>query len=226
MNSVNLQLYDHLLRFQLFQGLSRNELMQMAGTTKFGFMKEPPGRTIARADEPCRELLFLVGGQLQLTTRSADGAFSLSEQVAAPWQLQPEALFGHQPRFSGQWVTETVCHFITLSKDEVLRLTDQFLIVRLNLFNMLATQAQKREARQWRRAPQSLQERFIRFLLDHALYPAGAKQLHILMTRLAQELGDSRLLVSRMLNGLQDEQKLQLRRGCIIVPSLEKLINA
>lgn len=219
------QLYDHLLRFQLFQGLSRNELMQMAGTTKFGFMKEPAGRTIVKADDPCRQLLFLVGGQLSLTTRSADGAYSLTEQVAAPWQLQPEALFGHQPRFSGTWVTDNVCHFITLSKDEVLRLADQFLIVRLNLLNMLSTLAQKREARQWRRAPLTLQERFVRFLLHHALYPAGAKQLHILMTRLAQELGDSRLDVSRMLNQLQDEQKLQLRRGCIIVPSLEKLIN-
>lgn len=221
----NLQLYDHLLRFQLFQGLSRNELLQMAGNTKFGFMKQQAGQKVVQEGQPCRTLYFLVSGSMQLTTRSTDGGYCLLEQVHAPWLLQPEALFGASPQFSCTCQTIGACHFITLSKDEVLRLADQFLIVRLNLLNMLSTLAQKREARQWRRAPLTLQERFVRFLLHHALYPAGAKQLHILMTRLAQELGDSRLNVSRMLNQLQDEQKLQLRRGRIIVPSLEKLIN-
>ena len=43
----SLQLYDHLLRFQFFQGLSRSELLQMAGNTKFGFLKEQEGRLVA-----------------------------------------------------------------------------------------------------------------------------------------------------------------------------------
>ena len=33
------RLYDSLLRFPLFQGLSRAELLQLAGQTKFGFLK-------------------------------------------------------------------------------------------------------------------------------------------------------------------------------------------
>ena len=47
---MTLQLYDHLLRFQLFQGLSRTELLQMAGNTKFGFRKEKAGVTLVQED--------------------------------------------------------------------------------------------------------------------------------------------------------------------------------
>ena len=45
------------------------------------------------------------------------------------------------------------------------------------------------------------------------------------MQRLADELGDSRLDVSRMLNQLQAESWLQLHRGRIEIPSLEKLLQ-
>lgn len=221
----SLQLYDHLLRFQFFQGLSRSELLQMAGNTKFGFLKEQEGRLVVKDGTVCQQLYFLVSGMLEITTRSVDGGYSLSEQVDAPWVIQPEALFGMQPRFSCSCQTLSECHFITLSKDEILRLLDDFLIIRLNMLNMLATLAQKRDARQWRFAPQSLRERFIRFLLDHTCYPAGPKELRILMTRLAQELGDSRLDTSRMLNQCQNEGMLVLHRGRISVPSLEKLLQ-
>lgn len=219
----NLQLYDHLLRFQLFQGMSRAELLQMAGNTKFGFRKERSGTLIVGEGESCRQLFFLISGSMELTTRSDDGSYSITEQLHAPWLLQPEVLFGAQTRYTGTCRTISDCHFITLSKDEVLRLLDDFLVVRLNLLNLLATIAQRRRY-QWRHAPQSLRERFIRFVLDHCTYPAGAKTIFILMTRLAADFGDSRLNVSRMLNSLKDEGLVGLGRGRIEIPSLERLL--
>jgi len=39
MISTDLRLYEQLQQFTLFQGLSRSELLQMAGNTKFGFVK-------------------------------------------------------------------------------------------------------------------------------------------------------------------------------------------
>ena len=223
---MTLQLYDHLLRFQLFQGLSRNELLQMAGNTKFGFRKEEAGVTVVHEGDTCRQLLFLISGTLQLTTRSDDGAYRFVEHLASPWLLQPETLFGASPRHTGTCVTLEPCHFITLSKDEVLRLTDDFLIIRLNLMNMLATMVQKRSQQPWRRMPSSLVGRFIRFVMDHSAYPAGPKTLHILMTRLAADLNDSRLNVSRMLNQLQDTGLITLHRGRIERPSREKLATS
>lgn len=218
------KLYDHLLQFQLFQGLSRTELLQLAGNTKFGFMKQPTGRLVVKADAPCQQLLFLVSGRLSVVTRSADGGYRMTETLSAPWLLQPEALFGAFPRYTQTVRTLQASHFITLSKEEVLRLADDFLTVHLNLLNLLTTIAQRRALLPWRRSPQSLRERVVRFIVDHCVYPAGHKELHIIMVRLAQELGCKRIDVSKVLNELQDERLLALHRGCIEVPLLEHLL--
>ena len=220
---INLQLYDHLLQFPLFQGLSRTELQQMAGNTKFGFLKSEAGKTVISEAEVCQSLFFLINGRLTLTTRSDDGGYSVTEQLSAPWLLQPEALFGLTPRYTCQAVTATSSNFITLSKDEMLRLTGDFLIIRLNLFNLLATQAQRKGRQPWHRTPQPLRERIARFFTDHCVYPAGPKVITILMERLAQEMNDSRLDVSRALNAMQADGLLFLHRGRIEVPSLERL---
>jgi hypothetical protein len=69
-----------------------------------------------------------------------------------------------------------------------------------------------------------LRQRVIRFFLDHSVYPAGPKIFRILMNQLAQEVGDSRLDVSQVLNAMQEEKLLRLRRGIIEIPSLEHLL--
>lgn len=221
---AELQFYDQLMKFRLFQGMSRSELLQLAGQTKFGFAKLAAGKSVVRAGDTCRQLWLLVGGQVQLTTESDDHGYAFVEEVGAPWLLQPEVLFGATTRYVCSVQTLTDCHFITLAKDEVTRLLSDFLIFRLNYMNLLSTQAQRREHRSWRRAPRSLRERIIGFLLDHSTYPAGHKTVRILMTRLAQEVNESRLNVSRELNQMHSEQLLVLRRGQIEVPSLEQLL--
>lgn len=222
--NLQLKLYDHLLRFPLFQGLSRAELLQMAGNTKFGFLKLPAGKQVVREGEPCRLLHFLISGQLTAQSVSDDHTYTFSEQLSAPWLLQPEMLFGASTRHSVSVKTLSEAHFITLSKDEVLRLLDDFLIIRLNLLNLYATQSQRRAHLIWRRSPATLTDRIVRFLLDHAVYPAGPKTVNILMERLAQELNDSRLNVSRALNDMQQRGLLRLYRGRIEVPLLEQLL--
>ncbi|MBR1447958.1 MAG: Crp/Fnr family transcriptional regulator [Prevotella sp.] len=219
-----LQLYDHLLQFSLFQGLSHTELLQLAGNTKFGFRKVAAGKTVVKEGEVCQTLFFLISGQLTLVTQSDDRHYRVEERLSAPWLLQPEVLFGAQPRFGSTVTTATESHFITLSKDEVLRLSDDFLIFRLNLLNLLSTQSQRRGHLGWRRTPTELRQRIVRFLLDHCLYPAGPKMVYILMEQLALELNDSRLDVSRALNAMQADGLLLLHRGRIEIPSLERLL--
>jgi len=220
---INLQLFDHLLQFPLFQGLSRTELQQLAGNTKFGFLKLDAGKKVVGDGDVCDTLFFLITGGLTITTRSDDGGYAVTEHLAAPWLLQPEVLFGLTPRYTCTAVTASQAHFITLSKDEVLRLLDEFLIIRLNMLNIMATLAQRRTRLSWHRSPQQLQGRIARFITDHCTYPAGPKVIAIRMERLAHEMNDSRLDVSRALNAMQSDGLLRLHRGRIEVPSLERL---
>jgi CRP-like cAMP-binding protein len=219
-----LSLYDQLLQFQLFQGMSRSELLQMAGYTRFGFQKVAAGEWLVRDGDACQQLFFLVRGSLSLATSAADHAYTVVEQLQAPWLLQPEALFGLTPHYTCSVRTTADCQFITLKKDEVVRLLDDFLIFRVNMLNLLATTSQRLWHRRWRPAPLSLQERVIRFFTDHVVYPAGPKEVHILMTQLARQVSDTRLNVSRVLNALQERELVRLQRAVIVIPSLEQLL--
>ena len=46
------RVYDNLLNLPLFLGMSRNDLLEVAGHTKFDFQKTEEGLTIAKEGEP------------------------------------------------------------------------------------------------------------------------------------------------------------------------------
>jgi len=220
-----LRIFDQLLQFPLFQGMSRDNLAKVAGHTKFGFMKCTSGQAVVREDDSCDKLHFLLTGTIEAQTRSSDHSYRVVEQLNAPYMLQPESIFGYNQRFTHTFTATSECSLITIDKSEVLRLSDEFLVFRINLLNIFATQTQKQLLQLWRRSPRSLSERVVRFLSDRCLYPAGPKIFYILMVHLADEVGDSRLDVSRALNQLKREGLLELHRGRIEVPQMERLIN-
>ena len=169
-------------------------------------------------------LYFLINGTLKIETYSDDSRYSVTEQMSSPYILQQESVFGYYQRYTHNFYALTDANFLTLDKEEVVRLSEDFLVFRLNLMNHLATQSQKLIQMQWRRSPQSLRERIVRFFFQHTLYPAGPKTFHILMERLAEEVNDSRLNVSRALNRMQEAGVLELHRGRIEIPQLERLL--
>lgn len=219
-----LQIYDRLLQFPLFQGMSRDDLEIVAGHTRFGFQKVTAGRQIIHAGDPCTHLYFLINGTLKIETFSDDSRYSVIEQMSSPYILQQESIFGYYQRYTHNFYALTDANFLTLDKEEVVRLSEDFLVFRLNLMNHLATQSQKLIQMQWRRSPLSLRERIVRFFFQHTLYPAGPKTFHILMERLAEEVNDSRLNVSRTLNRMQESGVIELHRGRIEIPQLERLL--
>ena len=221
---AGLQIYDRLLQFPLFQGMSRDDLEIVAGHTRFGFQKVTAGRQIIQVGDPCTHLYFLINGTLKIETFSDDRRYSVTEQMSSPYILQQESIFGYYQRYTHNFYALTDANFLTLDKEEVVRLSEDFLVFRLNLMNHLATQTQKLIQAQWRRNPLSLRERIVRFLFQHTLYPAGPKTFHILMERLAEEVSDSRLNVSRTLNRMQAAGIIELHRGRIEIPQLERLL--
>ena len=204
--------------------MSRDDLEIVAGHTRFGFQKVTAGRQIIHAGDPCTHLYFLINGTLKIETFSDDSRYSVIEQMSSPYILQQESIFGYYQRYTHNFYALTDANFLTLDKEEVVRLSEDFLVFRLNLMNHLATQTQKLIQSQWRRSPLSLRERIVRFFFQHTLYPAGPKTFHILMERLAEEVNDSRLNVSRALNRMQESGVIELHRGRIEIPQLERLL--
>lgn len=219
-----LKIFDQLLQFPLFQGMSRDDLEIIAGHIRFGFVKIPAGRLVAEVGDACQQLYFLINGSLKVETSSEDYGYTVTEHFSAPYVLQQEAVFGYYQRYTHSYTTISDANFLTIEKEELLRLLEDFLVFRLNLVNFFATQSQKHSRLLWQRSPQDLRGRVVRFLTSHCLYPAGQKTFSILMEQLALELNDSRLNVSRVLNQLQRDGLVELHRGKIVVPQLERLL--
>ena len=217
-------IYDRLLLLPLFQGMSSADLTALSGTTKFSFQRYEAGKTVVSEGDVCDHLCFLMNGELRVTAEADDHSYTLTETMHAPDILQPERIFGLTQRFTRTFTTLTECNCMTLQKSEVIRLANEYDVFRINLFNVISAQSHHLQRHLWHPQPDTLDQRIVRFIVERSLRPAGAKTLHIKMMRLAHELNDSRLNVSRALNRLQTSGLLQLHRGRIEIPALEQLI--
>lgn len=93
----------------------------------------------------------------------------------------------------------------------------------MNHLNMLSSRAQYLDKFIWNRKEFSLPERMTRFVQGLSEIPTGEKHLQIKMNDFATLLDTTRINISRELNGLNKEGKVELRRKAIIIPALEKL---
>ncbi len=221
--NAQLRLYDQLQLYPLFLGMSRAELLQLVGNARFDFRKYSAKSPVVKEGDSSTHLFLLMQGKVSVTSFSDNHHYHVEETLSAPWMIEPAHLFGLSTHYTKSVTALTTCHFVLLSKSEVLRLLDTFLTFRLNFLNLLSTSTQQLSHRFWRRIPQSLEGRIIQFFIDHCVYPAGPKAFYILMTQLAEVLNDSRLNVSVALNEMQQKGLLELHRGRILIPSLERL---
>ena len=220
----NTTLQERLLELPLFQGMSKGDLAQVASTTKFVNIAVVKGKTVVDEGEACDRLLFLVKGTIHAPARADDNGYSITETFQAPEILQPERIFGLTQRYTRSFKAATDCNFISLSKMETLALADKYEIFRLNILNIICTRSQRLTRFPWRTQPKDIRHKIARFVETRCLRPAGEKMVHIKMERLAAEIGESRLNVSRELNGMAARNAISLRRGEIHIFALEKLI--
>ena len=103
------RLYDSLLVLPLFLGMSRNDLQQAAGTTRFDFKKVDTGETIVQEGEVCRRLFFLITGEINVITEADDHGYQIEEDIMAPEIFQPERIFGLTQRFTHTYVAKSNC---------------------------------------------------------------------------------------------------------------------
>lgn len=218
-------MYNRLLRLPLFQGMSKGDLEQMVAHTKMGFHKYADGECVAREGERCLQLLFLLKGRLEVVAEADDHGYTLYEQMAAPDIVQPDRIFGLTQSYSHSFLASNTCHVLSIGKADILVIANKFEIFRLNLLNIISTLSQRQSHAPWRPSPTTLEGKITRFIENHCMRPAGEKHLAIKMTRLAQELNDSRLDVSRALHQLQDKKLILLSRGYIHIPAFEKLLT-
>ena len=88
-------------------------------------------------------------------------------------------------------------------------------IVRLNFMTLLSSALQRKSAPL--EVPRTVEEKLGSFVRSARLKPDSQVTLHMKMTELAERLDVSRLVLSRTLNRLALEGKIELKRETIII---------
>ncbi len=219
-------MYETLLAQPLFQGMSHSDLEQVVGHTRFDFSNVAAQELIAAEGERSDGIFFITAGTLSATGESDDHSYSLCEHLSAPWTIEPERLFGLNPRYSRTYQAETSCRIFRIGKEDVVTLANQFEVFRLNLLNIYTTHAQRLSRQVWHTPPQGIKEKIARFVAERCLVPVGEKTVDIKMTTLAHLIGESRLNVSHALHALSEEGLATLWRGGFCISQLEHLLTS
>lgn len=217
-------MFDTLLQLPLFQGLCHEDFTNILEKVKLHFTKHKAGNVIVKGGAPCDKLIFLLKGEMSLQTISKDGFLTFIEHIEAPYVIEPHALFGMNLSYASSYIARTEAHTISISKSFVLSNLLKYDIFRLNYMNIISNRAQTCYNRLWTEVPERLEARITDFILSHIERPSGEKILKIKMEELANAINDTRLSVSKALNGMQENGLLELHRGEIVIPDLERLI--
>ncbi len=218
------QLNETLLRFPLFNGMGHSELTQLVAHTRFEFMKLFPGERLVAQGEPAKRLFLVTNGTFRRQTESADGGYAVEEVAEGPFMMPPDRLFGLEQVEQSTLTATSEASIVALGKSELFHLCNEFLAIRINLVNIFATRAQQLCDQLWRKPPSNLRENMVRFFVAHCSDWRGTKVFLIHMDRIAAEVNDSRLNVSRELKAMREDGLVECTRGRIIIPDLEKLL--
>lgn len=216
-------MFNTLLKLPLFQGLSQEDFTNILGRVKLHFIKYKAEDIIAKSDTACKELIFLLKGEVDAQTTPAKQLFTYIETIKTPYLIEPEALFGMNPHFKSTYIAKTDVSVMAVDKMLVLKELLKYDVFRLNYVNSVSNRAQSIYSRLWKTPSSGTQNKVIHFMLTYAEKLEGEKTIIIKMEDLAEILDDTRLNVSRALNDLQEQGLIELRRKIIYIPEISKL---
>lgn len=223
---MNHEYYYRLVSLPLFQGLTREDALEMAGRARFDFQRPEKGTLIVGDQQECRELIFVIQGSLRLSEQAPDGTFILEEYIEGPTVIQPERLFGRRPRYTKNiYADSNDMQLLVISKNDVRDVLFSYTAFYLNYLNYICSSQQVLLQRMWIPNFGTLRDRFVSFLQYRSGNMAGRKYLITGMNELAAHLVATRLNVSKMLHELENEGIIKLQRGIIEIPAAERLFN-
>lgn len=215
---------EKMLELPLFQGMSKTDMNKVLAHTPLGFENYSNGKTIVEEGSECTYLYFLLRGNITAISKAYDNSYRITETLSSPDILQPECLFGFTQRFTKSFVADGPCQMVRISKREIVNLSDEYQIFRINILNMISTQSQRVSRLLWRTPPKDIRSKIIHFVGSRCIHPAGEKILYVKMEDLGHLLSESRLNISRELNKMAEEKVIDLTRGVIHFHALEQLI--
>ena len=170
-------------------------------------------------------ILFIIFSLLVVKNiQSADHSFTIEQEVGSYELIEPDALFGLTPSYQASYTAATETDILIIDKNYVLSQLMDYSIFKMNFLNILSGKIHNYNQLIWNpTSSNELLDRFNRFVQLHTLGTDSPITIYVTMEDLAFQLNDTRLNVSRMLNGLKDNHKIDLKRKTIYIPDSKLL---
>ena len=218
-------MYDTLLQLPLFQGLCKDDFTSIIEKVKFHFQHIEAGKQLFAQGETCKQLVFLLEGQISSHTQSDTFNYLLTEIHQSLSVIEPYALFGMETQFTATYKAHTPIKLLTIDKHFVLSELCNYEIFRINFLNFLCNRCQTTGQKLRNSRTGTIKEKLADFFILRCTKAEGEKLLQITMEDLAYLINETRINVSKLLNELHEKGFIQLRRKEIAVPALEKLLQ-
>lgn len=216
--------YESLASLPLFLGIDGATLSELYSASNPVVASMRRGSVLISAGEECRAFVYLLEGELEACADFGGGRFQIHERVAPTAIIEPQCLFGLHNTYTRTYTATASGLYMRLPKNVVVGKMMGNDVFRFNLLNMLSSQVQDGTRRLRHLSRDTIASRMADFIARQTLRPVGRKTVRCKMTDLAEQLGETRLNVSRTLHSLQDAGLLAITRNTIEIPAMEKLV--
>lgn len=213
--------YDLLRLMPLLQGISCDDFTKILEKCPFDFRKAAKNEYVVHQGDMCQELLYLIKGKFSVTTEL--GKFVMEEEISGSTLIEPYSLMGYNGCYLSTYRATEDSSFFALRKWEVLGYLCEFPIVRMNMLNILSRRAQVLRDKLLQPVGSTTEEKIKYWLFRVCNTLEGKKTFHIRMEDLADEINETRLSVSRVLNTWKNEKFVLISRGKLVIPETSLL---
>ena len=139
---MELTMFERMLQLPLLQGLTPQEMSEVMAHVRLDFVNYQSGDEIAMQDAPCRNLIYVINGELMEEYRDPQYRFTLKEDLPQVKVIEPYNMFGMFQKYSRTYLFKT--DGITLNIDKQVMLTRLMAntIVKINLLNITCNRYQ------------------------------------------------------------------------------------
>lgn len=219
----DLTMFERLLTLPIFQGMTMQEISEALAHVRLDFVNYQSGDEIVVQEEPCKNLICIINGEVSSLYHDPKGRFIFSEELPSTRVIEPYNMFGMYQKYSRDYMFQT--DGVTLSIERKIAISHVFNsnIVKINMLNIVSNKYQQMHRMLTMMNDDTVEEKITKFILSISSIPKGRKELQIKMQELANIVHETRLNVSKTLNDMNDRGLLRLQRSYIEIPNIQEL---
>lgn len=202
---TELTMFERLLQLPLFQGLTVQDISEVMSHVRLNFTNYHAGDEIVMQDDHCRNLIYIISGEVTAEYHDPDRRFTLMETLPDTKVLEPYNMFGMRQKFSRSYLFATDGITLTIEKPVMIKQLLVNDIIKINLLNISCNKYQQTLHTLRELPDNTVKEKIVRFILSYSTTPKGEKKIFIKMQELADIIHETRLNVSTALNAMKEE---------------------